>query len=83
VSGHWPADPVGGGPIAAALPVTAASLLHVRTGDTLQLRDRISDRLIRFTVTGCSAAAAFRPGTWAWPPPRRRPRGSGCTRAAD
>jgi len=52
VSGHWPADPVGGGPVPAALPVTAASLLHVRTGDMLQLRDRISDRLIRFTVTG-------------------------------
>ena len=52
VSGHWPADPVGGGPIPAALPVTAASLLHVRAGDMLQLRDRISDRLIRFTVTG-------------------------------
>ena len=59
VSGHWPADPAGGGlipagggPIPAALPVTAASLLHVRTGDMLQLRDRISDRLIRFRVTG-------------------------------
>ncbi|HEX3193163.1 MAG TPA: FtsX-like permease family protein [Streptosporangiaceae bacterium] len=52
VSGHWPADPPSGGPVPAALPVTAASLLHVRTGDTLQLRDRISDRLIRFTVTG-------------------------------
>ena len=52
VSGHWPADPAGGGPVPAALPVTAASLLHVRTGDMLQLRDRISDRLIRFTVTG-------------------------------
>ena len=52
VSGHWPADPVGGGPVPAALPVTAASLLHVRTGDMLQLRDQISDRLIRFTVTG-------------------------------
>ena len=52
VSGHWPGDPVGGGPIPAALPVTAASLLHVRTGDTLQMRDRISNHLIRFTVTG-------------------------------
>ena len=52
VSGHWPADPVGGGPIPAALPVTAASLLDLRTGDMLQLRDRVSDRLIRFTVTG-------------------------------
>ena len=52
VSGHWPGDPVGGGPIPAALPVTAASLLHVRTGDMLQLRDRISNHLIRFAVTG-------------------------------
>ena len=26
-----------------------------------------------------SAAAAFRPVRWAWPPPRRRPHGSGCT----
>ena len=40
VSGHWPADPVGGGPVPAALPAAAASLLHVRTGDMLQLRDR-------------------------------------------
>ncbi len=52
VSGHWPGDPVGGGPVPAALPVTAASLLHVRTGDMLQLRDRISNHLIRFAVTG-------------------------------
>jgi hypothetical protein len=52
VSGHWPGDPVGGGPIPAALPVTAASLLHVRIGDMLQMRDRISNHLIRFTVTG-------------------------------
>ena len=52
VSGHWPGGQAGGDPIPAALPATAASLLHVRTGDMLQLRDRISDRLIRFTVTG-------------------------------
>jgi ABC-type antimicrobial peptide transport system permease subunit len=52
VSGHWPGDPAGGDPIPAALPVAAASLLHVRTGDTLQMRDRISNHLIRFTVTG-------------------------------
>ena len=52
VSGHWPGDPAGRGPIPAALPVAAASLLHVRAGDVLQVRDRISDHLIRFTVTG-------------------------------
>jgi hypothetical protein len=60
VSGHWPADPVGGGPIPAALPVAAASLLHVRTGDMLQLRDRISDRLIRFTSPACTGPGRSR-----------------------
>ena len=31
---------------------SAAALLHVRAGDVPQLRDRISDRLVRFAVTG-------------------------------
>src|SRR5690348_5318645 len=51
VSGHWPGD-LGGGPIPAALPATAAALLHVTTGDVLRLRDRISGRQVRFVVTG-------------------------------
>jgi len=51
VSGHWPGGPVNG-PIPAALPSAAATLLHVRAGDVLQMRDRISDRLVRFVVTG-------------------------------
>ena len=51
VSGHWPGAQAGG-PIPAALPSTAAALMHVRAGDVLQLRDRISDRLVRFVVTG-------------------------------
>ena len=51
VSGHWPGGRVSG-PIPAALPSTAAALLHVRTGDVLQLRDRISHNLLRFVVTG-------------------------------
>ena len=51
VSGHWPGGPVSG-PIPAALPSTAAALLHVRAGDVLQMRDRISGRLVRFVVTG-------------------------------
>jgi ABC-type lipoprotein release transport system permease subunit len=51
VSGHWPGGPVSG-PIPAALPSTAAALLHVTTGDVLQMRDRISHQLVRFVVTG-------------------------------
>src|SRR5580658_2317825 len=54
VSGHWPAGPapVGGQPIPAALPATAAALMHVSTGDVLRLKDRVSGRVIRFVVTG-------------------------------
>jgi hypothetical protein len=52
LSGHWPGAPAGGQPIPAALPATAAALLHVTVGDALQMRDRISQRLVRFVVTG-------------------------------
>ena len=51
VSGHWPGG-TAGGPIPAALPATAAALLHVTAGDVLQMRDRISGHLVRFVVTG-------------------------------
>ena len=51
VSGHWPGSPANG-PIPAALPATAAALLHVTTGDVLQMRDRDSGHLVRFVVTG-------------------------------
>jgi len=51
VSGHWPGGRVSG-PIPAALPASAAALLHVTTGDVLQMRDRLSNHLVRFVVTG-------------------------------
>jgi hypothetical protein len=51
VSGHWPGGPVSG-PIPAALPASAAAVLQVTTGDVLQMRDRLSNRLVRFVVTG-------------------------------
>ncbi|HWM95764.1 MAG TPA: FtsX-like permease family protein, partial [Streptosporangiaceae bacterium] len=51
VSGHWPGAQVVE-PIPAALPASAAALLHVTTGDVLQMRDRISGHLVRFAVTG-------------------------------
>src|SRR5579859_6275843 len=50
VSGHWPGPAARGRPIPAALPATAAALLHVTDGETLQLRDRISGQLVRFVV---------------------------------
>jgi ABC-type antimicrobial peptide transport system permease subunit len=57
VSGHWPSGGASGGasggtPIPAALPATAAALLHVSVGDVLRLQDRISSKYIEFVVTG-------------------------------
>ncbi len=51
-SGHWPGAPAAGQPIPAALPATAAGLLHVTTGDMLRMKDRISGHDIRFVITG-------------------------------
>jgi predicted lysophospholipase L1 biosynthesis ABC-type transport system permease subunit len=51
-SGRWPGNPSGGQPIPAALPATAALLLHVTVGDVLRLKDQISGQDIRFAVTG-------------------------------
>ena len=52
VSGSWPGVPVRGQPIPAAMPTTAAALLHVTQGDVLRLRDRITQSYVRFVVTG-------------------------------
>jgi hypothetical protein len=55
LSGHWPGEQLSGAPdaaIPAALPATAAALLHVTDGDVLRMRDRISGHLVRFVVTG-------------------------------
>jgi predicted lysophospholipase L1 biosynthesis ABC-type transport system permease subunit len=53
VSGRWPA--AGAASVQAALPATAATLLHVSVGDTLRLRDRNSGALVTFTITGLFA----------------------------
>jgi FtsX-like permease family len=53
VSGHWPGVPgAGGQPIPAALPATAATLLRVKVGDVLRMRDLVSNGTVRFVVTG-------------------------------
>jgi hypothetical protein len=51
-SGRWPAASAAGQPIPAALPATAAALLHLTVGDVLRLKDRISGQSVRFAVTG-------------------------------
>jgi FtsX-like permease family len=51
-SGRWPGTPAAGQPIPAALPTTAALLLHVAVGDVLRLKDQISGQYVRFAVTG-------------------------------
>jgi FtsX-like permease family len=54
VAGRWPAAPGSSArqAIPAALPASAAALLHVRLGDVLRLRDRITNALVSFDVTG-------------------------------
>ena len=52
LNGHWPGPPRAGAPIPAALPSTAAALLHVQLGDVIQMQDRVSDGTVRFTITG-------------------------------
>ena len=51
-SGRWPGAPAAGQPVPAALPATAALLLHVTVGDVLRLKDQISGQDVRFMVTG-------------------------------
>jgi predicted lysophospholipase L1 biosynthesis ABC-type transport system permease subunit len=55
-SGSWPVPPRPGQPITAALPATAAALLHLSVGDVLLLHDQVSGRPVRVKLTG-----VFRP----------------------
>ena len=62
VSGRWPAAPAGpvaanagGVHLQAALPASAAALLHVSLGERLTVRDRVSDAIATFTITGLFA----------------------------
>jgi FtsX-like permease family len=54
VSGQWPttAGSGRGQPVPAALPASAAALLHVSAGDVLRLRDRITKAPVSFRITG-------------------------------
>ena len=58
LAGTWPSAPTPGGPIPAALPASAAALLHASPGDLLRLRDRISNHAVSFLVTGLFQATS-------------------------
>src|ERR1700722_10040837 len=66
LAGRWPAAPTavtnagGGGSAAipAALPASAAALLHVSVGDVLRLRDRLNNARLSFDITGVFAPRA-------------------------
>jgi hypothetical protein len=51
-----------GRPIPAALPATAAALLHLSVGDVLRLRDRVFGAPVAFRITGLFARRQL-PGT--------------------
>jgi FtsX-like permease family len=68
VAGQWPGAPAPGGagqPIPAALPATAAALLHVPVGDVLRLYDRVSNAPVAFRITGLVTRRQL-PGTAAY-----------------
>jgi hypothetical protein len=58
LSGAWPAAPSPGRPIPAALPASAAALLHLAPGDLLRLTDRVTHREVSFQVTGLFQATS-------------------------
>ena len=58
LAGAWPTAPARGAPIPAALPASAAALLHVSPGDLMRLRDRANDREVSFLVTGLFQATS-------------------------
>lgn len=65
-SGAWPGAATSG-TIPAALPATAAALMHVSVGAVLTLKDRDTGHLIRFTITGLyRPSQAAGPGAQYW-----------------
>ena len=69
VAGQWPTapGPAGAGqPIPAALPATAAALLHLSVGDVVRLSDRVSNTPVRFRITGLVARRQLPAATAYW-----------------
>ena len=55
--GTWPGSPAPGGPVPAALPASAAALLHLAPGNVLRVKDRVTSREVSFRITGLFQAA--------------------------
>ena len=69
VAGQWPTapGPAGAGqPIPAALPATAAALLHLSVGDVVRLSDRVSNTPVTFRITGLVARRQLPAATAYW-----------------
>jgi hypothetical protein len=68
IAGRWPTAAGSGRPraIPAALPASAAALLHVSTGDVLRLRDTITSTLLSFDITGIFTPQAASPADSYW-----------------
>ena len=69
VAGQWPSapgPPGAGQPIPAALPATAAALLHLSVGDVVRLSDRVSNTPVTFRITGLVARRQLPGGTVYW-----------------
>ena len=69
VAGQWPSapGPAGAGqPIPAALPATAAALLHLSVGDVVRLSDRVSNTPATFRITGLVARRQLPGATAYW-----------------
>ena len=58
LAGAWPGAPSPGRPIPAALPASAAALLHLAPGDLLRLTDRVTNHEVSFQVTGLFQATS-------------------------
>ena len=76
VAGQWPTASGSSQRqvIPAALPASAAALLHVSPGDVLRLRDQVTKALVSFDITGVFAerrepARRIRTGSSATSPP--------------
>jgi FtsX-like permease family len=69
VAGQWPTapGPAGAGqPIPAALPATAAALLHLSVGDVVRVSDRVSNTPVTFRITGLVARRQLPAATAYW-----------------
>jgi hypothetical protein len=69
IAGQWPTapGPAGAGqPIPAALPATAAALLHLSVGDVVRLSDRVANTPVTFRITGLVARRQLPGATAYW-----------------